>query len=407
MSDKNPAAPENCKLCGECLSRCPEMNLPLARAKAEKARLNAGEISELVSRRCTGCFDCDFFCPNQAYPAETIVKTWFEESKKNGILSRSRYFLPVEPKNFRTYVAERLPADEQALLRKWNDPSPCAEFIYPGCNVCAVPYLTMTGLLPGLPMRGGLDWCCGEMLFRMGLFDLFAKQGRLMRERFQKMGAKKILMMCTAGTVIFSRILPERFGVRFDVEFQPLLQYLWQKMESGEMKIVNRLKLTATVQDSCYGKFLGPEYLELPRRLLEKIGVRVKEMPRSRERMVCCGIGAGFSIRSGYHPLDLTRSTLKRLREAQKTGADIVCTYCAGCMQMLGVGAVSYPGAPGVYHLLELLQMAIGEKPEHRLKSRARLMLKGVLKNQLPRSLSRSRFFPEIALKGECNLNHK
>lgn len=389
------------------MSRCPEMSLPLERAKAEKAKLNAGQISALVSRRCTGCFDCDFFCPNQAYPCETIVQTWFEESRRNGILARARYFLPVEPKNFRAYVVERLPEDEKNLLRKWNDPSPCAQFIYPGCNVCAAPYLTMTRLLPEIPVRGGLDWCCGEMLFRMGLFDLFEKQGKLMRDRFREMGAKKILMMCTAGTIIFSRILPERFGVKFDAEFQPLLKYLWQKMEAGEIKILNQLNLTAAVQDSCYAKFFEPEYVELPRRFLEKIGVRVKEMPRAKERMVCCGIGAGFSVKSGYHPLDLTRATIKRLREAQKAGADIICAYCAGCLQMLAVGAVAYPGAPGIYHLLELLQMAAGEKPERRLKSRARLLLKGVLKNQAPLVLKSSRFFPQMPWKGYCNLDNK
>jgi len=394
------SAPEKCKLCGECLSQCPEMSLPLERAKQEKAKINAGKISPKLSRKCTGCFDCDFFCPNQANPCETIVQTWYEEYKKSGILERSRYYLPVAEKNFRSYVLERLPEDEKRLLASWDDESPCAEFIYPGCNVCATPYLTMTSLLPGLPVRGALDWCCGEMLFRMGLYDLFEKQGRIMAERFQRMGAKKIFMMCTAGAIIFSKILPERFGVKFDIEFTPLVRYLWEQLESGGIKVANKLDLTAAVQDSCYSKFFGQEYQELPRRILERIGVRVKEMPRSRERMVCCGIGAGFSVKSGYHPLDLTRSTMKRLREAKKTGADVICAYCSGCMQMLSVGAVGYPGAPEVFHLLELVQMAAGEKPERRIGSRSWTMFAGVLRNQAGRALSRRRFFPKMDGKG-------
>jgi len=118
-------------------------------------------------------------------------------------------------------------------------------------------------------------------------------------------------------------------------------------------------------------------------------------MPRSKERMVCCGIGAGFSIESNYHPWDLTRASLKRLREAKKTGADILCAYCAGCLQMLSVGRIVYPLAPEIYHLLELVQMAVGEAPLRRIKSRARLMFQGVLLNQFPRALSQKRFFPQ------------
>ena len=228
--------------------------------------------------------------------------------------------MPLEEFNFRSYVIERLPAREKELVRSWDDTSRCEEFIYPGCNVCTVPYLTQTYLLPSLQIRGGLDWCCGETFFRMGYYDLAEKQGRRMQERFEEMGAKKVRMMCTAGTVLFTRVMPERFGIKFSAQFKPLVRYLWEELEAGRIKIEQKLNLTATIQDSCYSKFLEPDYIELPRKILGKIGVQVIEMPRSKERMVCCGIGAGFSIESNYHPWDLTRASLKRLREAKKLG---------------------------------------------------------------------------------------
>jgi len=387
---------ERCKLCGECLSRCPEMALPLEQAKEEKQKINQGKISAWLSRACTGCFDCDFYCPNQANPCESIVFSSWEKYQRHGILERARYFLPIEPNNFRAYVVERLPEEEKALLKEWDSKSQLEEFIYPGCNVCTMPYLTETRLLPELEIRGGLDWCCGEMLFRMGLYEHFEKQGRRMRERFSEMRAKRIMMLCTAGTVIFSRILPEKFGIKFDSEFKPLVRYLWEGLESGEIKVVNKLGLRATVQDSCYSKFLETDYLELPRKILEKIGMKVIEMPRSRERMVCCGIGKGFSIESAYHPYYLTRGTIARLWEAKKTGAQILCTYCAGCLQMLSVGAIFYPGSLPLWHLLELVQLAIGEKPKRRIRERAKLFFAGVVKNQFPKLLSSAHFFPTI-----------
>jgi hypothetical protein len=321
---------------------------------------------------------------------------WGREYRERGLLERARYFLPMQKLNFRSYILERLPADEKEMVAKWDDKSPCSEFIYPGCNVTTVPYLTKTSLLPPIPIRGGLDWCCSETFFRMGYYDLAATQGKKMQARFAEMGAREILMMCTAGTFCFTKMLPERLGIKFDARFKPLVRYLWEQLESGQIKVVNKLKLRATVQDSCYAKFLEPDYLMLPRKILEHIGVEVVEMPRSKERMVCCGIGAGFSMRSNYNTARITLSTLKRINEARKTGADLLCVYCAGCMQMLGSGSLFYPNAPQIYHLLELVQMAAGEQPLRRIDSRVKTMFAGVARHQMPRLLSNKRFRPEL-----------
>jgi len=386
---------QKCKLCGDCLSKCPEMSLPLETARREKAKINRGEMSDNVSRSCTSCFDCDDYCPNDAAPCETIMDHWGREYKERGLLERARYFLPMQKLNFRSYILERLPADEKEMVAKWDDKSPCSEFIYPGCNVTTVPYLTKTSLLPPIPIRGGLDWCCSETFFRMGYYDLAAIQGKKMQARFADMGAREILMMCTAGTFCFTKMLPERLNIKFDAKFKPLVRYLWEQLESGQIKVVNKLQLRATVQDSCYAKFLEPDYLMLPRKILERIGVEVVEMPRSKERMVCCGIGAGFSMRSNYNTARITLSTLKRINEARKTGADLLCVYCAGCMQMLGSGSLFYPNAPQIYHLLELVQLAAGEQPLRRISSRVKTMFAGVARHQMPKLLSNKRFQPE------------
>jgi len=387
---------QKCKLCGDCLSKCPEMSLPLETARREKERINKGELSDRVSLSCTSCFDCDDFCPNGATPCETIMDYWWREYGQRGLLERARYFLPMQKLNFRSYVLARLPADEKEMVAKWDDRSACAEFIYPGCNVTTVPYLTKTSLLPPLPVRGGLDWCCSETFFRMGYYDLAETQGRKMQARFAEMGAREILMMCTAGTFSFTKMLPQRLGVKFEARFKPLVRYLWEQLESGQIKVVNRLKLRATIQDSCYAKFLEPDYISLPRKILERIGVEVIEMPRSKDRMVCCGIGAGFSMRSNYNTLRITYSTVKRINEAKKTGADLICVYCAGCLQMLGSGSLFYPNAPQIYHLLELVQLAAGEQPLRRIYGRVKTVFAGMMRHQMPVLLSSQRFRPEI-----------
>jgi hypothetical protein len=100
-------------------------------------------------------------------------------------------------------------------------------------------------------------------------------------------------------------------------------------------------------------------------------------------------------MRSNYNTARITLSTLKRLHEARKTGADLLCVYCAGCMQMLGSGNLFYPNAPQIFHLLELVQLAAGEQPLRRIGSRVKTMFAGVARHQMPKLLSNKRFQPE------------
>jgi Fe-S oxidoreductase len=387
---------DKCRLCGECLSRCPVLALPRERAKEEKKKLNEGRPSAWVLRKCTGCFNCDDYCPNNANPCEQIVYHWYREYQELGLKPRAKYFLTHQPQNFRTYVMDRMPADEKALVAAWNDTSPCEEIVYPGCNATTIAYLTQTSLLKDYTIRGGLDFCCGETFFRMGYYDRVGEIARRHQRVFGEMGLKRMLIMCTAGANMFTNILPRRFGARFDFEVTPLLRWLWEGLESGRIEIKQPLAGTVTIQDSCYSKFFGKDYLELPRKILSRLGLEVREMKTSCGDMRCCGIGGGFSIQSAFLAWDILGSAAAQLRAARQTGADILATYCAGCSLMLSAGKFVYPSPQPVYHVLELVQLAMGEKPLHRIRSRAFTMLIGCLRHQLPSYLATGRFRPEL-----------
>lgn len=172
-----------------------------------------------------------------------------------------------------------------------------------------------------------------------------------------------------------------------------MLPWLLDRIEKGEVQIIKPLNMKVTIQESCYGKFFGDEYLDIPRKLLQKMGATVVEEELCRQQCLCCGIGGGFSYYSAYHPWDITRATIRTLRMAKKTKAQALAVYCAGCLQMLSVGQVVYPNHMPIYHIFELLQMAIGEEPARRHKERARIMFKGVVVNQFPKVLSGKRFF--------------
>jgi len=45
-----------------------------------------------------------------------------------------------------------------------------------------------------------------------------------------------------------------------------------------------------------------------------------------------------------------------------------------------------------IYHLIELVQTAIGEKPQTRIGPRSRAMLLGAIRHQSPKLISRKKF---------------
>jgi len=325
-----------------------------------------------------------------------VLQRWHEQYEKEGLPLRARYYSPHEELNFRSYVVSKMPAEERELIRAWADHSPAEEILYPGCNIITAPFITRTRALEGLDIRGTLDYCCGETYYRMGLFDEVQKVARRLERYFNTLGVKRVNLLCTAGCNMLMNVLPT-YGVEFDFEVRPYLPVILQKLESGELEIVKKLEGTATIQESCYGKQLGDEYMDVPRRILEFIGLEVVEEKKRRDRALCCGIAGGFSHGSGYHIMDVTLATLKSLWQARETGADYTVGYCAGCLQMLSVGKLLFPVGGSIHHVLELLSMALGEEPRHPMGWRARAFLAGTLRHQAPLTFSKQRYrIPEI-----------
>jgi Fe-S oxidoreductase/nitrate reductase gamma subunit len=67
---------------------------------------------------------------------------------------------------------------------------------------------------------------------------------------------------------------------------------LLELIDSGRLRLATSLRYTVTYHDPCHlGRFNG-EY-DAPRRILERLGCVVVEMPRNRENSFCCGAGGG------------------------------------------------------------------------------------------------------------------
>ncbi len=385
--------PDRCRLCGECFHRCPVLRLPVGEAVDEMRRLRDGRDTRAVLQRCQSCFACNLGCPEGANPTQLILDRWSEAIRRDGLPARARYYVPHEEHNFRSYVVARLPADEAAMVRGWADRSPAAEILYPGCNWITAPYLARTRALDGVTIRGTLADCCGETYYRMGLFDRVRQSAERLVAFVERLQVERLIVPCTAGLNMMRHVMP-RFGVTLPAEVEHVVPWLLRRLDRGELTIRRRLELTVTIQESCYGKLFGQEFLDRPRALLERLGVRVVEQPLHGDRALCCGIAGGFSPSSAFHPAEITRATVRALTSARRTGADAIATYCAGCAQMLPTGQLADPRSrQPVYHLMELLQMALGEPVPSMAEKRRRAatVLAGVTRHQGPALLSRRR----------------
>ena len=388
-----------CTLCGECFQNCPIIDLSKDESIEEMKRLISGVKTERILADCQSCFTCNFFCPENAHPASLILQRWNEQYKKEGLKIRGRYYMTFYPHypNFRSYVMERLPKETKKMLERWASLEPLKgdTLTYPGCNIITYAELTKTSIFKDLDIRGRLEYCCGETLFRTGYKDELFQVSKRLNKWFNILKPKKLIVLCTAGTNIFKNVLPH-YGLTYKFEsIKSYIQYIWEKIEKGEIEIKKKLNMKVTIQESCYSKMFGDEYMDLPRKILNYIGVEIIEAPACRETMRCCAIASGFSVDSAYNPFKIMKSGFRNINEFKKTKADAICVYCAGCLATLLTQKNLYPKKyMKVYHILELLQMSIGETPMSykAKKRRARLFFWGIMKKQMPKIRSKKTF---------------
>jgi Fe-S oxidoreductase len=370
------------------------MNLTQPEAVEEMKRLVAGEPTRVVHKKCISCYACDAFCPHDCRPYELIISTWNERYRGKGLPVRASYLMPASSPNFRTGIVKSMNAREKELLRRWKETPPEGEVVlYPGCNALTLPHLLDAPFMESVVISGDFDLCCGEMYFRMGLFDVVERTAERLTQHYRGRDIGTLLFVCPAGLNMFRNVLPDRFGAELPFKTMYLGEYLLGKVESGEIKITGQLNRSVAVHDSCHARILGDEVMQNTRRLYALMGLEMREMAQGPLDGYCCGMAAGCNR---YHPEDMYFAAVKELREARRSGADELAVYCGGCHLTLAMMRWLYPGAPPVRHLLEYLAEATGEAPYLPASKRSLRMLGNVAVKALPQLLSRKTYRIEI-----------
>jgi Fe-S oxidoreductase len=105
-------------------------------------------------------------------------------------------------------------------------------------------------------------------------------------------------------------------------------EYVEKLLQEKRLKFTKPIKKTVTFHDSCHlGR--GSGIFEAPRNVIKSIpGVKLIEMARNRRLSRCCGAGCGCA--AAFNEL-ASELAFERVKEANRTGAELMVTTCPFC----------------------------------------------------------------------------
>ena len=327
---------------------------------------------------CVTCGACVNECPVLIHHVDTIIDV------RRGMLSTGSNYVPegvlraLESLQYNGNPIGANPYDKeqwfQELVEKYGDDIIAREgeeydYLYwVGCITAHDPRIRpVAESIIELLRRAGVKvavmpytGCSGEPALRMGEEALFIELMKMFLEELSRYKFKKLLVNCPHCFNVFRHDYKRYRGMleaseetrhlvevldRLEVEHHSTL--LARLVREGKLKPSRELNLAVTYHDPCYlGRWNG--VYEEPREVVRSVkGLRIREMPRNRERSFCCGGGGGhlfFEVKRG------NRISALRSREAADTlasagngvNAKVVAVACPFCNTMFRAEAENY-----------------------------------------------------------------
>jgi Fe-S oxidoreductase len=181
-----------------------------------------------------------------------------------------------------------------------------------------------------------------------GLFEALAEENvaTLQKAQFQE------LVTTDPHTLNTLRNEYSQFGGNYRVQHYTGL--LADLIEKGKLSLPNKLSYKVTFHDPCYLARYNRE-THAPRKVLEALGVELREMPRCRENTFCCGAGGGRVWMDTSNEKE--RTSEQRIKEAlQVGGVQYFVTVCPKDYVMY-TDAVKTSGNEGKIEVKDLIEL--------------------------------------------------
>lgn len=341
-------------------------------------RLTGDVFADEVIWACTTCHACDRECPLFVEHIQPIVDL------RRSLLAQHRgdQTLTAALENLRRYGNSFGKSDKQRA--KWTTgldfkikdirKQPAKTLWFVGDYASYSPALTeITQATARVFEKAGLDFGllydaernAGNDIRRAGEEGLFELLGQKNLSAFEKCQFEEIVTTDphTYNTLKNEYVLGDN-GNRVPLAGRfPIYHYsevLDRALRDRRLTPVRKLDHTVTYHDPCYlGRY--NEVYDAPRRVIQALGCRLVEMPRSRDRALCCGAGGGRIWMDEGKVKE--RPSESRVREAAALGG-VQCLVVA-CPKDLTMyrDAVKTAGLEGrlvVKDLAELVDEACG-----------------------------------------------
>ncbi|MFZ5640192.1 MAG: FAD-binding and (Fe-S)-binding domain-containing protein [Bacillota bacterium] len=362
-----------CALCGYCRNTCTvfdavpwESNSPRGKyyllTQYIKGNIAMDEEVSKALYSCTTCKKCDLVCQIQAHNAHNwmSLRPCFHA---NGLENTG--LAAVRENVLKTGNFWGVPAVEKF---KWLDVPTLKKgkiAYWAGCWANIVMD-NMPQNITRIFNKIGVDFvhfgegetCCGLYLALGGYMDDFTRLVKKNLEMFKEAGVETMVFSCPGCYATFSENYPvvaEQLGLECNIKFRHVTYFLSELINQGQLQFTEPLNCKVTYHDSCHvGRWFG--HYEEPRNVIKAIpGVELVEMPSNREKGLCCGLVSAFdSLPTVAH------AGMKRVKEAEGTGADYLVTNCAGCGSQFNATSCAMQTKVRQKDLTELVARALG-----------------------------------------------
>lgn len=349
-----------CRECYVCTAACPIVETAPKRFLAPTLMMkylaprvydprdNGDRLKEAVSKGlwyCTNCGACKEFCWRHVDVSvlgyRKIRQRAIEKGQQGLVPSEVRDMLDNILKYGNPWKEPRNKRSEWAKDTNISSYEASHDFLYyVGClgsydtranrAANALGEIMLEGDL-SFGILGNDEDCDGndvKSLGEEGLFHLLAEKNIRL---FKKLNVKNIVTLSPHAYNTMKNEYPF-YGAGFKVVHYT--QYLHDMIKMGKLNISKKLDARITYHDPCFLGRHNKEY-DAPREILRAIpGVELLEMDRNRDNSFCCGGGAGHFYTDLLHGAEDNPSK-SRVKEAAKTGAEILAVSCPVCLTML------------------------------------------------------------------------